>query len=145
VTTINVYLNFAGNCEEAFEHYKSVFGGEFSDINRFCEMPPQEGMPPVPEEMQQKIMHISLPISTETVLMGSDTGGAWAPPLTPGNNFSIMVNAGSTGEADRLFAGLSDGGAVTMPLAPTFWGAYFGVCSDKFGINWMVSADVREG
>ena len=79
MTRVNVYLNFNGNCEEAFNFYKSVFGGEFTHIGRFKDMPPHEGMPPLPKEMEDKIMHVLLPISKETVIMGSDTGGERAP------------------------------------------------------------------
>ena len=136
---VNIYLNFNGNCEEAFNFYKSVFGGEFPYIGRFKDMPPQEGIPPMPEEMQNKIMHVSLPTSKETMLMGSDTGGEWAPSYVQGNNFSISINPTSKEEADRLFNGLSEGGKVTMPLNDTFWGDYFGMFTDKFGINWMIS------
>lgn len=139
MASVNIYLNFNGNCEEAFNFYKSVFGGEFPYIGRFKDMPAQEGMPPLPKEMEGKIMHVSLPISKETMLMGSDTGGEWAPSFVQGNNFSISINADSKEEADRLFNGLSDGGKVTMPLNNTFWGDYFGMFTDKFGINWMMS------
>jgi PhnB protein len=139
MATVNVYLNFNGNCEEAFNFYKSVFGGEFPYLGRFKDMPPQEGMPPLPEEMKNKIMHVSLPISKETAILGSDTGGEWAPTFVQGNNFSISITAGSKEEADRFFNGLSAGGQITMPIGMTFWGDYFGMFADKFGINWMVS------
>ncbi len=82
MTTVNIYLNFNGNCFEAFNFYKSVLGGEFTYVGRFRDMPPQEGMPPLPKEMEDMIMHISLPVSKETRLMGSDTGGEWAPATT---------------------------------------------------------------
>lgn len=139
MTTVNVYLNFNGNCEEAFNFYKSVLGGEFPYIGRFKEMPPQEGMKPLSAEEGEKIMHVTLPISKETSLMGSDTGGEWAPGFVQGNNFSISINTESKAEADRLFKGLSAGGQVTMPMSDTFWGSYFGMFTDKFGVNWMVS------
>lgn len=140
MATVNVYLTFNGNCKEAFDFYKSVFGGEFPYAGTFGEMPPQEGMP-VSEEDKDKIMHISLPISQETMLMGSDAGGGWADKLTEGNNFSLSLNTNSKEEADKLFNALSAGGTVTMPLEDTFWGAYFGMWTDKFGINWMVNYD----
>lgn len=89
--------------------------------------------------MGEKIMHVSLPISKETCLMGSDTGGEWASSFKEGTNFSISINASSKEEADRLFKGLSAGGNVTMPMDTTFWGDYFGMWQDKFGINWMMS------
>lgn len=144
MTNINVYLNFDGNCKEAFEFYKSVFGGEFSYITTFGEMPPQEGMPPLSEAEKNNIMHVSLPISTETVLMGSDQGGEWAKDLKVGNNFSISINTDSIIESDRLFTDLSKGGKVSMPMEKTFWGDYFGMLTDKFGINWMVNYALKE-
>lgn len=145
MTTVNVYLTFNGNCEEAFNFYKSVFGGEFPYLGRFNEMPPQPGQKPMPESDGNKIMHVSLPISKETVLMGSDTGGEWASSFKQGNNFSISVNAESKEAADRFFAQLSAGGRPTMPMSNTFWGSYFGMLTDKFGINWMVSYSEQKG
>lgn len=139
MTTINVYLTFNGNCEEAFNFYKSVFGGDFPYIGRFKDMPPNENGEKPSGEAGEKIMHVSLPISKETMLMGSDTGGEWASNYTQGNNFSISINTDRKEEADRLFNGLSQGGNVTMPMNKTFWGDYFGMFTDKFGINWMVS------
>lgn len=139
MTTINVYLTFNGNCEEAFNFYKSVFGGDFPYIGRFKDMPPNESGEKPSGEAGEKIMHVSLPISKETMLMGSDTGGEWASNYTQGNNFSISINTDRKEEADRLFNGLSQGGNVTMPMNKTFWGDYFGMFTDKFGINWMVS------
>ena len=138
MTIINPYLTFQGNCEEAFNYYKEVFGGEFSYMGRFSEMPPQEGVT-LSEEDGNKIMHMSLPISKETILMGSDSGGEWAPQMIVGNNISLSITAESKEDADRFFNMLSDGGKVTMPMDQTFWGDYFGMCTDKFGINWMVS------
>ncbi|WP_149244138.1 VOC family protein [Dyadobacter sp. 32] len=141
-TTINPYLTFNGNCEEVFTFYKSVFGGEFQHVGRFGEMPEQEGGQALTDELKNRIMHISLPISPETVLLGSDTFGAWADQLIVGNNFSISITTDSRENADRLFVGLSAGGQVTMPMNKTFWGSYFGMLTDKFGINWMISFDV---
>ena len=137
MATTNTYLNFNGNCEDAFIFYKSVFGGDFNYIGRFNEMPPQEGNQ-MPEADGNRIMHVSLPIGT-SILMGSDTGGEWASSYVQGNNFSVSITADSKEEADRLFAGLADGGNITMPLNETFWGDYFGMLVDKFGINWMMS------
>ena len=138
MTLVNVYLTFNGNCEEAFNFYKSVFGGDFPYIGRYKDMPADEGKK-TPAADAEKIMHVSLPISKETMLMGSDVGGEWAPHFTAGNNFSISINTDSKNEADRLFNGMSAGGMVTMPMNKTFWGDYFGMFTDKFGINWMVS------
>jgi PhnB protein len=140
MSSVNIYLNFNGNCEAAFTFYKSVFGGEFPYIGRFGEMPPAENYT-VPESEANKIMHVSLPISKETVLMGSDTAGPMAAGFTVGNNFSISINAESKEEAEKLFNGLSAGGKVTMPLSKTFWSESFGMFTDKFGINWMISFD----
>ena len=144
MATVNVYLTFNGICEEAFQFYKSVFGGEFPYIGRFKDMPPQPGQPPIPDEMGNRIMHVSLPVSSETMIMGSDTGGEWANDYKAGNNFSISINAGSKEEADKLFNGLSAGGTIKMPMADTFWGSYFGMFTDKFDINWMMSFDMQQ-
>lgn len=137
-TTVNIYLTFNGNCEEAFNFYKSVFGGEFPYIGRFGEMPADSGAQANPADAS-KIMHVSLPISKETVLMGSDTGGEWASNHKAGNNFSISVNADKHEDVERIFNGLAAGGTVTMPLGKTFWSSAYGMLTDKFGINWMVS------
>lgn len=140
MATVNVYLTFNGNCREAFDFYKSVFGGEYPYVGTFGEMPPVDGKE-IPEEDKNKIMHITLPISRETMLLGSDTGREWGSHHQQGNNFSISINAESKEEADQLFNGLSEGGTVTMPMEDTFWGAYFGMFTDKFGISWMVNYD----
>lgn len=136
---LNVYLNFNGNCEAAFNHYKSVFGGEFSMFSRFSDGPAPEQ--PLTDSEANKILHVSLPVgSAGCVLMGSD-----CPPEFPngvqGNLFNISVNTESKEEADRIFSRLSEGGNVSMPIADTFWGAYFGMCADKFGVQWMVNYD----
>ena len=143
MSSVSVYLTFKGNCRQAFDFYKAVFGGEFLSSSTFAEMPPQEGMPPIPEEMKNQIMHVTLPIG-DTVLMGSDTGGEWAPNFQQGNNFSLSYNADSKADAERVFAALSANGHVTMPMDQTFWGSYFGMLTDSFGINWMVSFDTEE-
>ncbi len=140
MATVNIYLTFNGNCKEAFDFYKSVFGGDYPYVGTFGEMPAQDGMN-MPDEDKNKIMHISLPISRETMLLGSDTGGEWSSGFQQGNNFSVSINAESKEEADQLFNGLSADGQVTMPMNPTFWGAYFGMFIDKFGISWMVNYD----
>ncbi len=139
MATTNTYLNFKGNCEEAFLFYKSVFGGEFNYIGRFGDMPASDDYK-VADSDKDKIMHVSLPIGT-SILMGSDTGGAWAPTFIEGNNFSVSVSAESKTEADKIFKALAENGRITMPLENTFWGDYFGMLTDKFGINWMMSYD----
>jgi len=140
MATVNIYLTFNGDCKPAFEFYKSVFGGEFPYMGTFGEMPPQDGKE-IPGEDKDKVMHVTLPISQETLLMGSDNVAEMSSNLKVGNNFSVSINADSKEEADKLFNGLSEGGQVTMPLEDTFWGAYFGMFTDKFGINWMVNYD----
>lgn len=138
---INPYLTLNGNAEEVFNFYKSVFGGEFAMLQRFGDMPAQEGGEELSAEDKNKIMHVALPISDGHVLMSSDTFGEHADKCVVGNNISLSVSTDSKAEADKIFNGLSDGGTVTMPLADTFWGAYFGMCKDKFDINWMINYD----
>ncbi len=141
-TTINTYLNFNGNCEEAFTFYKSVFGGDFTFMGRFDEMPAHDDYT-VAEADKIKIMHVSLPIG-DTVLMGSDISSEWSAKFAQGNNFSISINPDTKEDANRVFTQLSDGGQVVMPLADTFWGAYFGMFVDKFGINWMINFESNQ-
>src|SRR5829696_6670353 len=140
MATINSYLNFKGNTEEAFNFYRSVFGGEFLALQRFKDTPEKDR---VPENEQEKIMHISLPVG-KNILMATDALESMGHNVTSGTNFSISVDAESQEEADRLFAGLSAGGKVDVPLARMFWGAYFGMLNDKFGIQWMVSYDEKQ-
>jgi len=140
MTTLNTYLTFNGNCEEAFLFYKSVFGGEFTHIARFSEMPDNPNCP-IGNEDKDKIMHVSLPISKETVLMGSDTSGEWASKFNQGNNFSISISADSKAAADEFFNKLSANGKVIMAMDTTFWDSYFGMFVDKYGIQWMVGYD----
>ena len=134
---LNVYLNFDGTCEAAFDHYKSVFGGGFDTFSRFGDMPP--GEEPMPESVANKILHVSLPVR-DCTLMGSDCPPNFPNPVQ-GNLFNVSINADSKEEANHLFNGLSAGGMVTMPIADTFWGAYFGMFTDRFGVNWMVNYD----
>lgn len=140
MATVNTYLTFNGTTEEAFNFYKSVFGGEFTYIGKFKDMPADENCPSPSEEEGNRIMHVSLPISKETVLMASDST-SFSGDVIFGTNFSVSINTESKEEADTLFNGLSSGGKVIMPMEKTFWGAYFGMFTDKFGINWMVNFD----
>ena len=135
--TINPYLNFGGNCEEAFNFYKEVFGGDFVDFQRFNDAPAEAQMQ-MPTEEAEWVMHVGLPIGGDTVLMGSDRPSAMGE-WTQGNGFYVSLQTDDTEETDRLFEGLSDGGQVTMPLQDTFWGARFGMLVDKFGVQWMVN------
>lgn len=137
MTQINPYLSFKNNCEEAFNLYRSVFGGEFQAVVRMADM--DVGCP-VPEGSEGLIMHISLPIGGG-VLMGSDCPEGFGPPLEIGNNFSVSVSADSKAEADRIYKELSEGGTQTMPMDNAPWGSYFGTLQDKFKIHWMISFD----
>ena len=130
---LSTYLTFDGNCREAFEFYRSVFGGDYQVFTTFGEGP--DGLP-LAEGQENQVMHVALPVG-DSVLMGSDST-TFGPPLEIGNNFSISVEAGSREQADTLHAALSEEGAVTMPMEDQFWGAYFGMCTDRFGINWML-------
>jgi len=141
MATINPYLNFLGNTEQAFNFYRSVFGGEFTMLQRFKDT---AGAGDISPEDQDKIMHISLPIGDGNVLMGTDALESMGQKLIAGNNFYLSISAESEHEADRLFNALSAGGEVTMPLQKTFWGAYFGMLNDAFGIQWMVNYDYNE-
>ncbi len=141
MATTNTYLNFNGNCEEAFNFYKSVFGGEFTYIGRFSEVPESDDYK-VPEGDKNKLMHVSLPIG-KSVLMGSDNGEHYAAGFIQGNNFSVSITADSKEEADKIFNALAVAGQVTMPMNDTFWGDYFGMLVDKFGIHWMMSFNAQ--
>ena len=134
---LNSYLNFAGNAEEAFRFYKSVFGGEFSSVVRFKDLP----IPGVkiPKEDEAKIMHIALPIGPSDILMASDALESLGQKLIQGNDLYLSVHPDSKEEADRLFKALSAGGTVEMPIANQPWGDYYGSFKDKFGIQWMVN------
>ena len=132
---LETYLNFNGNTEDAFQFYKSVFGGEFSSLIRFRDMP-MEGIT-VPEADAGKIMHISLPIGKST-LMASDSLESMGMKLNQGNGSYIFIEPDSKADADRIFAALSEGGEIEMPMADQMWGDYFGSLRDKFGILWMI-------
>lgn len=136
MATLNPYLNYPGNAEQAFNFYKSVFGGDFKDFVRFKDTPEKDKLKPAEQE---KIMHVSLPIGNGNVLMGTDALESMGHKITSGNNFYLSIEAQSKEEAEKLFKGLSAGGKVVMPLADTFWGAYFGMFNDKFGVQWMIN------
>jgi PhnB protein len=140
MTSLNPYLNFNGTCEEAFNFYKSVFGGEFTSIQRFKETPNQEQMS---EAEGEWIIHVALPIGPKDTLMGSDSPSAMGKVM-PGNNVQLSLSTESSEETDRIFNGLSAGGQVSMPLQETFWGARFGMLTDKFGIQWMVNQQLSQ-
>lgn len=132
----HTYLNFKGNTEEAFNFYRSVFGGEFSNVMRFKDVPETAD---IAKTHAEKIMHICLPLGNGHDLMATDNVGEWESKLIVGNNVHISIAPDSKEEADRLFTALSEGGNIGMPLEDSFWGAYFGSFTDKFGIHWMVN------
>ncbi len=137
---VSTYLNFPGNTEKAFAFYKSVFQTEYScDIARFGDGPACEGMPPLSDADKNQILHIELPILGGHVLMGTDCLESMGMPCIAGNNVHINLEPDTREEADRLFAALSAGGKVEMPLQDMFWGAYFASFSDQFGIHWMIN------
>ena len=133
------YINFNGNAEEAFSFYKSVFGGEFAMVMRFSDVPAEYKMP---ESEASRIMHIALPLSRGTLLMGSDVPESMGEVVI-GTNFYVSISTDSKEEADKLFNGLSSGGKVQMPMENSFWGAYFGMLTDPFGVQWMLSYDAN--
>jgi PhnB protein len=129
------YLHFMGNTAEAMNFYKSVFGGEFTIYAKFKDVPGGEKMSP---EEQEKIIHISLPIGKGNVLMATDMLESMEHKLVQGNNFHICIHADSEAEVDQLFDALSKNGKIEMPCNKTFWGSYFGMCQDRFGVWWMI-------
>lgn len=135
---LNTYLTFNGNCRQAFDFYRSAFGGEFAMFQTFGDGPSDMR---VPEEIRNHVMHVSLPIGDST-LMGSDNGPGM-PAVAFGANFSISVAPDSRARCDELFARISEGGEVSMPMQDMFWGAYFGSCRDRFGVQWMFNFERR--
>jgi len=140
MTLINPHINFNGNAEEAFNFYKSVFGGEFAKIMRFKDLASADF--PVSENEANKIMHIALPIG-KNILMANDVPESMGRVNENENRSKISISAESKEEADRLFYGLSAGGQVEMPIDDSPWGSYFGMFRDKYGIEWMVDFDPK--
>ncbi len=138
---INPHINFNGNAEEAFNFYKSVFGGEFARVVRFKELASAEF--PVDAKEENKIMHIVLPIGKSSMLMGNDVPEHMGRTNENENRSKIVINAESKEEADKLFNGLSAGGQIEYPMADSPWGSYFGAFRDKYGIEWMVNFDSK--
>ena len=137
---VGTYLNFTNRTEEVFNFYRTIFGTGFEGgIRRFGDMPPQEGMPPLPEEAKNLVLHVSLPITDGHKLRGSDAPEPMGFKVNIGNNVYISLDLDSKEEADRLFNALSTGGAVEMPMTDMFWGAYWGSFTDQFGIKWMIN------
>jgi PhnB protein len=136
MAAVNPYLTFSNSCEAAFNHYKKAFGGEFVNLTRFGDGAAEQSDP----AEKDKIMHVALPIGKDTILMGSDSPDSMGP-ITPGNQFSVAIQADSEAEADHLFNSLSAGGQVFMPMGKAPWGAYFGMFADQFGIQWLINFD----
>jgi len=143
---VSTYLNFPHHTEEAFNFYKSIFGGEFGGdgFNRFSDIPPIDGQPPVNEEAKNLVMHVELPILGGHMLMGTDAPESMGFKVNPGNNVHINLEPDTRSETKRLFEALSAGGKVTMDLQDMFWGAYYGSCTDKFGVQWMFNCNEKQ-
>jgi uncharacterized glyoxalase superfamily protein PhnB/uncharacterized protein YndB with AHSA1/START domain len=143
---VSTYLNFARDTEQAFNFYKSVFGGEFSGmgVQHFGDFPPQEGTPPLSDQDKKLILHIELPILGGHVLMGTDAPESMGFKMNFGNNVHIMLEPDTRAETKKLFDALSEGGKITMELQDMFWGAYYGSCTDKFGVQWMFNCNEKQ-
>jgi PhnB protein len=133
---LNPYLSFPGTAEEAFNFYSKILGGEIITLQKFKDTP--HG-PEIPKEDKEKVMHVSLKLNDGTLLMASDNLPSMRMPLIKGNDMSLSLSPSSREEADRLYNALSDGGSATMAMQDTFWNAYFGMLTDKFGIQWMIN------
>ncbi len=142
MTTINPWINFNGNAEEAFTFYKSIFGGQFAKIIRFKDLASSEF--PVSDSDAEKVMLIALPIGKSNVLMANDVPAFLGKVNENENRSKISVSAESKEEADVLFNGLSVGGQIEMPMDNSPWGTYFGMFRDKYGIEWVVEFPVAK-
>jgi len=137
MSSVSIYLNFAGNAEEAFNHYKKVFKSEFSSpLMKMKDAPPHPGAPALPEAELNKVMHVALPILGGTQIMATDMLESMGHKLVEGNNFTISLNPDTKEEADSLYKELSAGGTDSVAPHEEFWG-YWGTCKDRFGIRWM--------
>lgn len=137
---VSTYLNFSRNTEQAFEFYRSVFGGDFAGpIHRFGDAPAAPGQPPLAATDQQLVLHVELPILGGHVLMGTDAPESMGFVVTPGNTMYINLEPDTRAETERLFQALSAGGTVEMPLQDMFWGGYFASFRDRFGVQWMLN------
>ena len=138
MTKLNSYLNFQGNAEDAFNFYKSVFGGEFTTLMRFKEVAEFPGKEKLSEADLNKMMHIALPVGNN-MLMATDMLESMGQQLKTGNSHTLSLHTDSKAEANRVYQALSQGGKPHMPMADMFWGDYWGMLTDKFGVNWMVN------
>jgi PhnB protein len=135
---VHTYLNFEGQAEAAMRFYAKVLGGQLTEVHRFGSMPKQDGFSLTPDQ-EAMVMHVGLELAGGQMIMASDRLAGMGPSHVAGTNYSISVHPESRADADRIFGGLAEGGAVTMPIADQFWGDYFGSLTDQFGINWMVN------
>ena len=140
---VSTYLNFPRQTEEVFSYYKKIFKSEFTPpgIRRFGDMPVGEGTPPMSDALKNLVMHVELPITGGHVLMGTDAPEEMGFTVNFGNNVYINLEPDSREESKRLFDALSAGGQVEMDLQDMFWGAYFGSCKDKYGVQWMINCN----
>jgi len=139
--TVNPYIYFDGNCEEAFKFYETVFRKKISHINKYKDVPKSERN--IFDEDDEKIMHVTLPLTEETMLNGSDNSLAYKETV-PYKTFSLIIHAESKEEVDRLFGQLSKNGQIMVPAGLTFWGAYYGQCIDQYGVNWKITLASEE-
>jgi len=139
MSKVSTYLNFSRNTEEAFNFYRSIFGGDFSrgGIARFRDIPQEEGTPQIPEEDKNLVMHVELPILGGHLLMGTDAPESMGFSVNKGNNVYINLEPDTREETKKIFDELSGGGIITMELQEMFWGDYYGSCTDKYGVQWM--------
>jgi PhnB protein len=145
MANVSTYLNFERDTEAAFNFYKSVFGGEFGGqgIMRMGDVPAQDGMPPLPDSDKNLVMHIELAITAGHKLMGTDAPESMGFKLNKGSNVHINLGLDTRKETKKIFDALAKGGVTTMELQDMFWGDYFGSCTDKFGVNWMVNCQEK--
>lgn len=144
MASVSTYLNFPGTTEEAFNFYRSVFGGDFNGpVHRFGDAPTAPGQPPLSDADKNLVMHVELALLGGHVLMGTDAPASMGFDVVCGNSVHINLQPDSRADTERLFNGLAAGGKVDMPLADMFWGAYFGSLTDRFGIHWMFNCDKK--
>jgi PhnB protein len=138
---VSTYLNFPRCTEEAFLFYQSVFGGEFTGgINRFSQVPGIENLSDADKNL---VMHIELPLLGDHVLMGTDASESMGFKVMMGTNMHLNIEPDTRAETEKYFKALSQGGTITAPLQEMFWGAYYGSCTDKFGVQWMVNCNSK--
>lgn len=143
---VSTYLNFPRTTEEAFNFYKKVFGTEFmGEVNRFSDIPAQDGMPPMKEEDKNLVMHVALPILGGHILMGTDAPETMGFKMTYGNNVYITLEPDTREETDKLFVSLSENAKkIESPLQEMYWGDYYGSLTDKFGVQWMFNCSAKK-